>query len=82
MSHVCHHRFFVSDDDGINTSEIVGPLLAARDDLERATICESMDSELKSVFGGTLRLRFDASIPSVDFRRKVFLFRATPIHCG
>ena len=74
MTHTFTHRYFLMCDDGIDTYEVFEPLRVARDDRERARICEDMNRELQKLFCGAFGLRFDATNSCSDFRRKVFLF--------
>ena len=76
MTTSIHRHYFLAYSDSIMTSEIFAPLDAAEDDRDVARIVVEMDQELMLVFGGAFRLRFDATAPSRDTRRRVFLFRS------
>lgn len=55
------------------TADVVRYLSAARNDDEISEIVREIDSKGKLIFGSVFSLRFDRSIFSKDFRRRVFI---------
>jgi hypothetical protein len=68
------HRYFKSRDT-IFTTEIIGPLRAAKNDCEIKEIVERMNAEAREKLGPRFYIRFDKSSMSRDAASRVFISR-------
>ncbi|AYE99857.1 hypothetical protein [Paracoccus yeei] len=68
-------NFNVCLNEDAKTGDIIRYLEQAVNDDDLAKIVSDIDMQGKSLFGPFFRLRFDRTIRSRDFRRRVFLTR-------
>jgi len=60
---------------GSTTLDVIKYLELAHDDDDLQQIVDELDMQGKALFGPNYGLRFDPTVPSRDFRRRIFLTR-------